>query len=189
MSVFPGEHYRLLASIVKILQPELAVEVGTFTGLSALAMLTTLPRHGRLITYDLIPWNQINESALRPSDFADDRLEQRIGDLTERSFFEGNREVLSAATLFFLDGPKDGRFEPDLTKLLRSLARDRRALLVFDDIRIWKMLSFWRGLQMPKLDLTSFGHWEGTGLAYLPARPGSNVAPSTMGELLTRRPQ
>jgi predicted O-methyltransferase YrrM len=159
--------------MVKILQPELVVEVGTYTGLSALAMLTTLPQHGRLVTYDLIPWNQINESALRPSDFADGRLEQRIGDLAEPSFFERNRDVLSSATLFFVDGPKDGHFELDFTQLLRSLSRERRALLVFDDVRIWKMLSFWRDLQLPKLDLTSFGHWEGTGLAYLPGRPGS----------------
>jgi predicted O-methyltransferase YrrM len=172
MSVFPGEHYRLLASIVKMLQPEQVVEVGTYTGLSALAILTTLRTHGRLITYDLIPWNQINESALRPSDFADDRLEQRIGDLTDRVFFDRNRDVLSAATLFFLDGPKDGRFEPDLTELLASLVRVQSALIVFDDIRIWKMLSFWRGLELPKLDLTSFGHWLGTGLAQLPGGSG-----------------
>jgi predicted O-methyltransferase YrrM len=174
VSVFPGEHYRLLASIVNILQPENVVEIGTFTGLSALAMMATLPRDARLITYDLVPWNKIAETALRASDFADSRLEQRIGDLTDPAFFDRNRDVLRAATLVFLDGPKDGHFEPRLTDLLVSLTRERAAVIVFDDIRIWKMLAFWRGLRLPKLDLTSFGHWLGTGLAYLPTTGDSD---------------
>lgn len=37
-------------------------------------------------------------------------------------------------------------------------------ILVFDDIRAWNMLAIWREIRMPKLDLTSFGHWSGTGL-------------------------
>jgi hypothetical protein len=36
--------------------------------------------------------------------------------------------------------------------------------LVFDDIRIWNMLRIWREIVRPKLDLTSFGHWTGTGI-------------------------
>jgi predicted O-methyltransferase YrrM len=168
VSVFPGEHYRLLASVVDILKPQVVVEVGTFTGLSALAMMATLPMGAQLVTYDLVAWNKIAETALRGSDFVDGRLEQRIGDLTDPTFFDRNREVLSAATLIFLDGPKDGHFEPRLTELLMSLPRERAAILIFDDIRIWKMLAFWRSLALPKLDVTSFGHWLGTGLAYLP---------------------
>ncbi len=35
---------------------------------------------------------------------------------------------------------------------------------MFDDIRVWNMLEIWRGIRRPKLDLTSFGHWSGTGL-------------------------
>lgn len=35
---------------------------------------------------------------------------------------------------------------------------------LFDDIRVWNMLAIWRGIRRPKLDLTSFGHWSGTGL-------------------------
>jgi hypothetical protein len=35
---------------------------------------------------------------------------------------------------------------------------------MFDDIRLWNMLRTWRTINRPKLDLTSFGHWSGTGL-------------------------
>jgi hypothetical protein len=38
------------------------------------------------------------------------------------------------------------------------------AILIFDDIRVWNMLEFWREIRMPKLDLTSFGHFSGTGV-------------------------
>jgi hypothetical protein len=35
---------------------------------------------------------------------------------------------------------------------------------MFDDIRFWNMLRIWRNVAAPKLDITSFGHWSGTGL-------------------------
>src|SRR5947208_1105140 len=36
---WPGHHYRLLEAVVEELKPRRVVEIGTFTGLSALAML------------------------------------------------------------------------------------------------------------------------------------------------------
>jgi len=38
--LWPGEHYQLLAAILRHLKAKTVVEVGTFTGLSALAMLS-----------------------------------------------------------------------------------------------------------------------------------------------------
>ncbi len=35
---------------------------------------------------------------------------------------------------------------------------------MFDDIRLMNMVEIWNNLAKPKLDLTSFGHWAGTGL-------------------------
>lgn len=34
----------------------------------------------------------------------------------------------------------------------------------FDDIRLWNMLRIWREIRLPKMDMTSFGPWCGTGL-------------------------
>src|SRR4051794_16703107 len=36
---WPGEHYRLLAGLVSLLQPSLVVEIGTYRGHSALSLL------------------------------------------------------------------------------------------------------------------------------------------------------
>lgn len=46
--VWPGEHYKLLAAIVKIKQPKIVVEIGTAQGQSALCMERFLPDGGKL---------------------------------------------------------------------------------------------------------------------------------------------
>jgi len=171
LSLHPGEHYCLLAALVEHIQPSLVVEIGTFTGLSALAILSTLPTGARLISYDIVPWSTFPEHALRDADFDDGRLEQRIGNLADPGYFQQNRKVLQSASMVFVDGPKDGAFEPKFFRLLSGLPRAQSCWVVFDDIRLWKMLAFWRGISLPKLDATSVGHWSGTGLCLLTASP------------------
>ncbi|MCL4788061.1 MAG: methyltransferase [Verrucomicrobia bacterium] len=162
--VWPGEHYKLLAALVQTLQPRRVVEIGTFQGLGALALKHALPPHGELITLDIIPWPEIKDSALRPSDFEDGRLRQVIGDLSVPTFFSSFANTLAGTDLLFVDAPKDGRFERTLLQHLATIQLPRQALVAFDDIRQWNMLAIWREIARPKLDLTSFGHWTGTGL-------------------------
>lgn len=159
---WPGEHYRLLPGLCEVLKPEVAVEIGTFTGLGALALAQVCPR---VVTFDLLPWESFGTTALREADFTGTGVEQRLGDLSDPSIFAGERDLLAQADLIFVDGPKDGRFEPAFLQLLLPVVRETGAFLVFDDIRVVPMVRFWRELDMPKLDLTSFGHWSGTGLA------------------------
>ena len=65
--------------------------------------------------------------------------------------------------MIFVDGPKDGKFESVLMDRFQEIGLPQKPLLVLDDIRVWNMLSIWRNLRLPKLDVTSFGHWSGTG--------------------------
>lgn len=169
ISVHPGEHYRFLAALTERLEPSLVVEIGTFTGLSALAILSKLPPAARLISYDLVRWDMFDDSALRVSDFEDGRLEQRLGDLAEQTYFDHNVTLLESASMIFVDGPKDGHFEPQFMRLISSLPRRQACWLIFDDIRLWKMLGFWRSIGLPKFDATSVGHWSGTGICLLSA--------------------
>jgi len=177
--VHPGEHYRLLASLVEDLQPDLAVEIGTFTGLSALAILSTLPLRSRLLSYDIVPWNTVPEHALREGDFRDGRFEQRIGNLADPNYFHQNAVLLQSASFIFVDGPKDGEFEPKFFELLRALPRTQPCWLIFDDIRLWKMLGFWRNISLTKFDATSVGHWSGTGICLLTPPVGKPATPMT----------
>lgn len=161
---WPGEHYRLLAAMVAEIQPRVVIEIGTFTGLSALSMLQTLPRNGKLVTFDVVPWDAIADTCLRPEDFADGRLEQVITDLSEPGHADVHRDLFGSAPLIFADGPKDEKFEPRFSEFLDTVDFETSPYVVFDDIKDMKMLAFWRRLAIPKLDLTSFGHWTGTGL-------------------------
>jgi predicted O-methyltransferase YrrM len=162
--VWPGEHYKLLAGLILALQPRTVIEIGTSTGLSALAMLTTMPKDSRLITFDLIPWKNFEDTCLRDEDFADARLSQIIGDVCDPKVMSTYKELFQTADILFVDGPKDSRFEYDFLNRLEELQLTSSPLVVFDDIRLLNMLSLWRQIQKPKLDLTSFGHWTGTGL-------------------------
>jgi predicted O-methyltransferase YrrM len=162
--IWPGEHYKLLAGLVATTRPKRVVEVGTFTGLSSLAMKASLPPDSELITIDIVPWNQIKDTALRESDFQDGRLRQLVGDLSEDNFFAAFSETLAGCDLLFIDGPKNVVFENNLLQRLPKIKLPTNALVVFDDIRLWNMLKIWHEIPRPKLDLTSFGHYTGTGM-------------------------
>ena len=164
VSLWPGEHYKLLAGLVQVLRPTLIVEIGTAEGLSALSMVKYLSPDARIVTFDIVPWADYPRSCLTAADFQDGRLTQVIGDLGDRTVFERHQTLLEQADLVFIDAAKDGSLEQKLIANFETLSYQQKPVFVFDDIRLWNMLSVWRELRWPKLDLTSFGHWCGTGI-------------------------
>jgi predicted O-methyltransferase YrrM len=162
--IWPGEHYKLLAGLVQLLQPRSILEIGTATGLSALALKKYLPPNGRVVTFDIIPWVNYPGHVLAPGDFADGRMEQVVADLTNPAVALQHARLLKEADLLFVDAAKDGQMEAVLLNNLSSIGLKHGAWLVFDDIRMMNMIPIWRRVSLPKLDLTSFGHWSGTGL-------------------------
>jgi predicted O-methyltransferase YrrM len=167
METWPGEHYKLLAGLVRALQPKTVVEVGTATGASALAILAYLPADSRLVTFDVLPWEAVEGSVLKQTDFADGRLVQCTDDVTQPHGFQKHAQLMQEADLIFADAAKDGTMERLFFDQMRALPRRNRVVLLFDDIRVPNMIAIWRSITRPKLDLTSFGHWSGTGLTYL----------------------
>jgi predicted O-methyltransferase YrrM len=159
---WPGEHYRLLTALATALPARKAVEIGTYRGHSALALAAGLAPGGKVVTYDVVPWREVDGAILRLDDL--NRLEQRIGDLSDVRYLETELDTLRSADLIFLDGPKDGIFEPNFCRAALSELTDRPRLVVFDDIRVMTMIRLWRDLPYAKLDATSLGHWSGTGL-------------------------
>ena len=168
VSTWPGEHYKLLAGLVEVLAPKQVVEIGTAQGISALALKRHLPQAGKVVTFDLIPWRDYPNCCLDDGDFSDGRLEQMIADLGNPATVDRHRELLESTDLLFIDAAKDGILEMRLIENLSSLSYVRPPIVVFDDIRLWNMLAIWRELQWPKLDITSFGHWSGTGITEIP---------------------
>lgn len=163
---WPGEHYRLLAAFVSELQPKKVIEIGTSTGLSALSMKRYLPIDSQIVTFDLIKWENFEDTVLTSEDFDNGRLKQVIGDVANPDIMRSHIDLFRDADFIFVDGPKDGVFEPLFLENLRMVDFVSAPYLIFDDIKDWNMLAFWRKISKPKLDLTSFGHWTGTGLVH-----------------------
>ena len=160
---WPGEHYRLLRALAQVWNAKSIAEIGTSTGVSAL----TFARTGgveRVVTFDIHGWTYFPGTALRQEDF-DGVVEQRLADLADPTKFLSNLDVLADADLIFIDGPKDGIFEPKFFDLLWRHPPSRRQLLVIDDIRVVSMVELWQRFPIAKLDASSLGHWSGTGLA------------------------
>jgi predicted O-methyltransferase YrrM len=166
--IWPGEHYKLLAGITEALQPAVIIEIGTATGLSALAMKKYLPKTGKIASFDLAPWQRsYPNSHLKPEDFADGRLVQYAANLAESSVMEKYAPLIQEADLIFIDATHDGELEKKLLNQLQQIGFKKKVYILFDDIRVWTMLKMWREISLPKIDLTSFGHWSGTGLVEL----------------------
>lgn len=161
--IWPGEHYRLLAGFVKHLKPEVVVEIGTFRGIGTLALAKYLPGTGMIATFDPVSWDRVPTTALRQSDFSD-RFVQFNDDLADMRVVEKHRSLLGSADLLFIDAAKDGVMERQFIKNLKAVGLKANTVVIFDDIRLWNMLDIWRSIDFPKLDLTSFGHWSGTGV-------------------------
>ena len=100
---------------------------------------------------------------MQEEDFRDGQMKQVLCDLSVPSEMNKWQDVFCKAEFFFVDGPKDKRFESEFLKNLRDIPFKKAPLLVFDDIRDWNMRAPWRNITKPKLDITSFGHWTGTG--------------------------
>ena len=163
-NVFPGEHYRLLAGIVKVQEPKIIVEIGTYTGMSSRVILDHSSESTKIFTIDIIDWDKF-DSHLSESDFRSNRFEQLISDLSDKEEFEKYHTLLNEADIIFCDGPKDGLFEYEFSRLLsKTELTNKERLLIFDDIKFLNMIKLWRSIESPKIDAPSFGHWSGTGI-------------------------
>lgn len=163
IDIYPGEHYNLLAAIIQVMQPKTVIELGTHLGYSALCMKKYLPPGGKIYTFDVIPWSGFESTILKEEDF-DEKLVQCIDDITQEQIFQKYKPVIEEADLIFMDALKDGIQEYKFLKNFSAIQFKKKCLFVFDDIRLWNMLDIWFHMTKPKLDLTSFGHWSGTGI-------------------------
>ncbi len=163
IDVYPGEHYKLLAAIIKRKQPAVVVELGTHLGYSSLCMKAFLPPGGHIYTFDISPWNGFEDTILTEQDLRSG-LTQYTDDLTKWEDVQKHRALLERADIVFMDALKDGVQEYQFLDNFSKLNFKKGCLFIFDDIRLWNMLDIWYHIDKPKLDMTSFGHWSGTGL-------------------------
>lgn len=123
------ESAALLSLITGLIQPALAVEVGTFTGYSSIWTARALPPQGRLICFDVS--KEFTDIARRYWEKAgvSDRVELRLGPATEtlRSL-EG-----SVVDLAFIDAEKSEY--PDYVELLYPVLRPNGVMMLDNTLR------------------------------------------------------
>lgn len=159
---WPGEHYKLLVGICKVIKPKLVIEIGTWRGLGSLA----LSIHAKsVITYDILRIDKIPNSIINLC-MERKNITQIIGDLSIINFYSKEVEKIRMADIVFIDGPKNYTFEKIMIARLLSDMK-KGSLLIIDDIRFANMLSIWEGIKNAKIDLADFGHVSGTGVVFI----------------------
>jgi hypothetical protein len=164
-NIYPGEHYRLLSGLISVLKPSLCVDIGTYRGCSARVMLDNSESSSRVYTFDIEDYNSFDWTVLKESDFIEKKLTFVKEDLGDKKVFEKYAELFQEADFIMLDGPKNDVFEALFLSQLSQINLKRKPRWLFiDDIRFRNMQHLWRLIQSPKLDLSSFGHFSGSGL-------------------------
>jgi predicted O-methyltransferase YrrM len=127
LNEFPGEHYRVISSIVNVTNANKVVEIGTYTGLGTLSIKEGFKKTGNIKTFDIIEWDKLNiASHLDKSDFNDSSIKQLIGDLSDNNFFNKNIDVLNEAEIIFMDAPKDDKFEYKMINQFLKLEKKKK---------------------------------------------------------------
>jgi predicted O-methyltransferase YrrM len=185
---FPGEHYHLLTAICGLLKPAIVWEFGTDTGMSTVAMLEGLRPESKLYTVDINGWRSKTGPWLVERDIGSGRVTQLVCDMKCETLFTDHLESISQAELIFVDGPKDGSTEGAFLLLLEQVSFRQNPIVIFDDIRLINMVGIWRGIQRPKMDMTSYGHWSGTGLVdWLPSSSQNSLNSKVISDRKTAK--
>ena len=146
------EHYRLLMHIVNSISKQIIIDIGTHMGASALSLATNKNNH--VYSFDIGNFRKVNFSDISNITFCEDNVEECP---------KYNPLILTSSLIFLDVSPHDGVFE---TKFYNFLSENKyKGLLGLDDIHLNpEMESFWNNIKHKKFDLTSYGHWSGTGM-------------------------
>jgi hypothetical protein len=146
------EHYKLLSYIASYMNKDLPIiDIGTYFGFSAAA----LNFYGnKVITYDVCDWIPDEEISIKKNENIQMKIMNCINDMDD----------ISKSEFIVLDiDPHNGDEEGVIMKAL--LDNGFKGILLLDDIKLNEdMLKFWNDIELPKIDITSVGHWSGTGI-------------------------
>ena len=146
------DHYRLLRYLAKQINGPI-VEIGTHVATSVVALSadTTYP----IVTYDIENIKQREFEDLTTVTF-------RICEFSNDTEY---RDFILAASMIFIDAPHDGAFETFCYQWLKD--NGYKGLTIWDDIYLNEpMRQFWSQVDLPKQDISKYGHITGTGAIF-----------------------
>ena len=141
-----NEHYKLLAHLVNNLRNTVVYDIGTYRGLSAIAMASN--PHNKVISYDI-------------ENFLECMIPANVEFKIDDCYLD---EGILKSPLISLDvDPHDGEFEKKFIAFLT--ANNYKGTVICDDIHLSpQMQDFWDSVTLTKYDVTEFGHYSGTGM-------------------------
>jgi hypothetical protein len=146
------EHYRLLRHIASQIDGNIT-ELGTHAATSVVAMSSTAKKH--IVTYDIIDEKHRSYEDL-------DNVTFRLCEFDEDA---GYKDFILNSKMIFIDAPHDGTFETRVYNWLK--ANNYKGLTIWDDIHLNDpMKTFWSMVDLPKQDISKYGHITGTGAIY-----------------------
>ena len=158
-----GNHYRLLFSLAKLVNAKKVVEIGTYTGMSA---ITFLDAQCEVTSFDISSPFQFKDCVISDEDLQGGKLNLIIDNIYEDKIFDKYVQIFLDADIIFLDGPKFGGFEQKVLPKILNLNFKKNTIVVVDDINMKYMKILWYELTCPRLDLTILGHLSGSGVLF-----------------------
>jgi hypothetical protein len=141
-----NEHYKLLAHLANNLNDVTVYDIGTYRGLSAIAMSSN--PSNRVVSYDIENFLECASPA---------NVEFKIGDCYL------DPEMLNSPLISLDVDPHDGEFEKRFIAYL--ITNKYKGTVICDDIHLSpQMQDFWDSVTVKKFDVTEFGHSSGTGM-------------------------
>jgi predicted O-methyltransferase YrrM len=164
------EHYLFLAALSMQIKNKKIIECGTHNGRSTYSLYygnKKLNNNNMIYTYDI-------NLFLANHIFDDTNIVFNMDDLFDKNVRELNKEHILSSDLLFIDiDPHEGVLEYEMYCWLKE--NDYQGLLLLDDIHLKEghmnvntgnsMQKFWDKIEDEyKMDLTSVGHYSGTGI-------------------------
>jgi predicted O-methyltransferase YrrM len=158
-----GSHYTLLKAICKITNAKKVIDIGTYTGMSAISFLDA----GCMVkSFDIVSPFQFEDCILLPEDLNRSKIELINANLFDDIVFSNYKSELINSDIIFLDGPKFGGFEEKILPKILKLDFKQDTIIIVDDIYMKSMKVLWDSLECPRIDLALFGHVSGTGILF-----------------------
>jgi predicted O-methyltransferase YrrM len=158
-----GDHYRLLKAIAVMVQAKKVVDIGTYTGMSA---ITFMDANCEVISFDITSPFGFDDCLVAQSDIESGKLQLVNEDIKNEKVFDKYVQSFIDADIIFLDGPKYGGFEQLVLPKILNLDYYKNTLVIMDDIQMKKMKILWYELNSPRLDMSLLGHISGTGVIF-----------------------
>ena len=146
------EHYRFLVYLVSLFSNQIITDIGTHKGGSAVALASN--PNNQVYSFDIE-----NQITVDLSDIPNIHLlEANVAEYPKY-----NPLILSSSIIFLDTSPHEGVFETSFYNILSN--NNYKGILCLDDIHLGAgMESFWNNIKHRKYDITSYGHFSGTGI-------------------------